>query len=318
VTATRARSTRVRPQADPCPDQERLGSFPAPTAWSEQLAAENLQLARSMASRLARTTRMPFDDLYLVAAQGLLKGCRIYDPERINPGTGEPYRLSTCVVPYIRGAMFHWLRDRGHTSGVKFPDRWRDKAPIVRRMAAKGSTLEEVITATGLSSDDVEGILQAQGATQVLDPEDQDFAVGENTNPDPWDDLEAHDNLAEALRIADLAHASLKFADRAMLEFTWIAPKPYKRQLARLPYGQFLAKAKGVIRLGAAWPDPQIIDQPSLPLDGKSAEEILMVAEQLALLAEAPQEVTPKKTGKTPTAGIGRKGAASGNQPSIK
>ena len=259
---------------------------------------------------------MPFDDLYLVAAQGLLKGCRIYDPERINPGTGEPYRLSTCVVPYIRGAMFHWLRDRGHTSGVKFPDRWRDKAPIVRRMAAKGSTLEEVITATGLSSDDVEGILQAQGATQVLDPDDQDFAVGEHVNPDPWDDLEAHDNLAEALRIADLAHASLKFADRAMLEFTWIAPKPYKRQLARLPYGQFLAKAKGVIRLGAA--DPQIVDQPSLPLDGKSAEEILMVAEQLALLAEAPQEVTPKKTGKTPTAGIGRKGAASGNQPSDK
>jgi hypothetical protein len=313
VTATRARSNKVRPQADPCPDQERLGSFPAPTAWSEQLAAENLQLARSMASRLARTTRMPFDDLYLVAAQGLLKGCRIYDPERINPGTGEPYRLSTCVVPYIRGAMFHWLRDRGHTSGVKFPDRWRDKAPIVRRMAAKGSTLEEVITATGLSSDDVEGILQAQGATQVLDPDDQDFAVGEHVNPDPWDDLEAHDNLAEALRIADLAHSSMRWNDRASLEANWDWPK--KRQLARLPHGQFLAKARGIIRLGDAWPAPQLGGQPDLQLAEKSPEEIL---EQAALLAEAPQEVTPKKTGKTPTAGIGRKGAASGNQPSNK
>jgi len=230
-----ARSTKIRPEASPCPDPGQLGGFPPPTAWSEQLAAENLQLAKSMASRMARATRMPFDDLFLVAAQGLLKGCRRFDPSRGN-------RLSTCVVPFIRGAMAQWLRDKGHSSGVKFPDRWRDKAPTVRRLAADGATLSAVVEATGLEASEVEAILEAQGATRTFDPE----GYHASREPDPWDEIEAYDELNEALRIADEAHAALKWADRQMLEAAWDAPR--RRQLARLPYGQFLRHAQGVIR----------------------------------------------------------------------
>ncbi|MBU6251229.1 MAG: hypothetical protein KGO47_08700 [Cyanobacteria bacterium REEB417] len=288
-----AQSTKVRPEAVPCPDLDRLGSFPPPTAWSEQLAAENLQLARAMASRMARATRMPFDDLFLVAAQGLLKGCRRYNPELLNPATGTPYRLSTFVVPVIRGAMAQWLRDKGHSSGVRFPDRWRDKAPVVRRLAADGGTTASISAAVQLGADEVEAILAAQGATRCLDPDAQGFAT---YDPDPWDEVEALDELAAVLTVADQAHEALSWADRQMLEQAWERPR---RTISGLQFGQFLIRARRV-RSGARLNREQ---QQDLGLEVPTAlqasqesprrritepAEILQVAEQLALFGACP------------------------------
>ena len=309
-----ARSTKIRP--DPCPDLGKLGRFPAPTPWSEQLAADNLLLARSMANRMARSTRMPFDDLFLVAAQGLLKGCRRYDPQRLNPTTGRPYALSTCVVPFIRGAMAQWLRDRGHSSGVKFPDRWRDKAPMVRRLAGDGATLSAVVEATGLEASEVEAILEAQGATRSLDPDSHHA----NRQPDPWDEIEAYDELNEALRIADKAHGALQWSDRQMLEAAWDAPK--RRQLARMPHGQFLKHVQGVIRneplTRQAEQQALALELPVSSAEGAGADaiprrrltgaaEILQAAEQLALFEPAG---AGSESGKTQPAGIEGEGAA--------
>lgn len=311
------RSTKIRP--DPCPDLGKLGRFPAPTPWSEQLAADNLLLARSMANRMARSTRMPFDDLFLVAAAGLLKGCRRYDPERLNPATGEPFALSTCVVPFIRGAMAQWLRDRGHSSGVKFPDRWRDKAPTVRRLAGEGATLSAVVTATGLGREEVEAILEAQGATRCLDPD----ALHATREPDPWDEIESFDELHEAMRIADEAHAALGWADRQMLEAAWDTPR--RRQLARMPHGQFLRMAQGIIRGERLKPAPEqqalALELPAGDTDAAGGSprrrltgpaEILQAAEQLALFGPCHNE---GQSGKTQPAGIGGTGAA-GDHPS--
>lgn len=309
-----ARSQKIRPQQDAAPvDTSRLGRFPPPTPWSEQLAADNLQLACAMASRLARTTRMPFDDLYLVAAQGLLKGCRYYDPQRINPATGTSYRLSTCVVPFIRGTMAQWLRDRGHSSGVRFPDRWRDKAPSVRRLTSGGASLEQVAETTGLPAADVEEILEAQGTTRSIDLDLHGFAT---FDPDPWDDIETFDELAEALRIADQAYDALRRADREMLQIAWAAPK--RPQLARLPHGQFLAKVRGIIR-GEEHEEQQKLatDLPhgssptAKPIKKlNDPAEILWVAEQLALGLDVTE------VGKTASAGHGLAGETSGDQPS--
>jgi hypothetical protein len=185
---------------------------------------------------------MPFDDLYLVAAQGLLKGCRRYDPERINPDNGKPYRLSTYLVPCIRGAMHQWLRDRGHSSGVKFPDRWRDVAPTVRRMAGESATLSQMTAATGLASQDIEEILQAQGTTTQLDPD----AFCSYEQPQILDDAEIYYELADAMHIADRAWEALSWADQQMLEKAWTQKR--RRQLAALSHQQFLGRAKSIIR----------------------------------------------------------------------
>lgn len=293
-----ARSTKIRPEAAPCLDQGRLGSFPPPTPWSEQLAADNLKLAVAMASRLAASTRMPFDDLYLVAAQGLLKGCRRYDPERLNPSTGHPYALSTCVVPFIRGAMAQWLRDRGHSSGVRFPDRWRDKAPAVRRLAGEGSSLAAISEATGLPAAEVEAILQAQGATRCFDPEAAGFST---EDPDPFDEAEAFEELAEALSIADRAHAALSWADRQMLEQAW--ERPRRRTLAGLQFGQFLLRVRRARSGARLTSERQQGLGLELPAATDSAQEqrrritdpveILRAAEQLALFGGCHDEGEP-------------------------
>ena len=281
-----SKDAKARAEASPCPDLDRLGSFPPPTATSEQLAIDNLKLATAMANRLARRTRMPFDDLHMVAIRGLLNGCRRYDPSMGN-------KLSTCVVPFIRGAMAQWLRDRGHSSGVRFPDRWRDKAPTVRRMAADGATLSAVVGATGLEAAEVGEILEAQGATRSLDHEsyqaERESCHGYET--DPWDEIESYDELCDALQIADEAHAALRWADRLMLEQAW-EMKP-RRQLARMPHGQFLRHAEGIIR-GERLKPHQEPEPPSLmvPVAGATdgarrrvtePREILLAAEQLGL-----------------------------------
>jgi hypothetical protein len=260
---------------------------------------------------------MPFDDLYLVAAQGLLKGCRRYDPLRLNPSTGQPYALSTCVVPFIRGAMAQWLRDRGHSSGVRFPDRWRDKAPMVRRLAGDGSSLAAISQATGLSAPDVEAILAAQGATRCFDPEAAGFA---SEDPDPFDEVEAFEELAEALAIADRAHAALSWADRQMLEQAW--DRPRRRTLAGLQFGQFLVRVRRV-RGGASLTSerqralglelPAAVDStPERQRRITEPAEILKAAEQLALFGPCRDQ---DRSGKTAAADVGGSGAA-GDQPS--
>lgn len=294
---TSARSQKVRTQS-PAADQTRLGSFPPPTEFSEQLAADNLKLACAMASRLARVTKMPFDDLYLAAVIGLLKGCRKYDPEKINPANDKPYKLATCVVPFINGAMAQWLRDRGHSSGVKFPNRWRDKAPTVRRLAASGASLKDVVEATSLEPEEVEQILQAQSSTKFLDPDLHDFASFDH---DPLDEAETFDELSEALRIADEAYNSLCQSDQITLEMAWNNPK--RRQLARLCHGQFLFKARKIMRLE----QQEIYVAP----ETLNNSEILETAQQLVLIIQAD-------VGKTLLAGLAARGEESGDQPSDK
>jgi len=313
-----ARSTKIR-DPGPCPDLEQLGSFPPPTPWSEQLAADNLGLARAMANRLASRTKMGFDDLYLVAVQGLLNGCRRYDPKRINIATGRPYALSTAVVPFIRGAMAQYLRDRGHSSGVKFPDRWRDKAPTVRRLAAADQPLSAIAEATGLQRGEVAEILEAQGATRCFDPDAQGYAF---CDPDPLDEAEGHRELAEALALADRAHEALSWADQQMIERSWLLPRG-RRTLRGLQFGQFIIRARR-IRQGQQLQHEEhqgltLELAPSTTAEGQAKRrritqpaEILQAAEQLALFGTCCDQ----GSGKTAAAGVGGDVGAAEAQPS--
>jgi len=311
-----ARSLKARPEAQPPAD--RLGSFPPPTEWSEKLAIDNQGLSRTMALRMARVTRMDLESLQAVADLGLLKGCRLYDPARINPGNGLPYRLSTCVVPYIRGAMLHYLRDKGFTSGVKFPDRWRDVAPKARRMASEGVALEVIGEAIGLPACEVEEMLEAQGTTALFDPEVYDSRQGA---PDPLDAVEEHAELADAAAIADQAFAAMSWADQQMLVKGWQAPRGPR--LGHLQAGQFLRRARRILS-GLAVDAPQ--SQATLAIDLATAStsapgateqrihgsrQILETAVQMGLFSAHPDQ-----SGKASAADIGSAGESdSEDQP---
>ena len=303
-----ARSLKARPEAQQ--GEARLGSFPPPTEQSEQLAIDNQALAQRMAVRMARATRMDLESLRAVALLGLLKGCRLYDPSKINPASGRPYRLSTCVVPYIRGAMLHYLRDKGHTSGVKFPDAWRDVAPRVRRLASEGASLDAISTQVDLPAHEVEEILQAQRTTAPFDPEIGDTHGDRlwQCAPDPLDEAEEHHELAEALAIADEAFAAMSWADQQMLIKSW----QMKRgpQLASLPHGQFVRRVRRILTgLPVAAPQAQsalALDVPTGEASAQprvtSSKQILDVAGQLGFFD------APEQGGKTPTADLGGAG----------
>jgi hypothetical protein len=317
TTATRrqirgARSLKVRPEVSPARDQVNLGSFPPPTEWSEDLAIQNQRLSRAMAMRMRNLTGMDLEPLQAVADIGLLKGCRLYDPNRINPGTGKPYSLSTCVVPYIRGAMLHYLRDKGHTSGVKFPDAWRDTAPRVRKLAGEGASLDAIAKEVGLPAPEIEAILQSQRTPAEFDPELGDPRSGA---PDPLDEVEEHHELAEALAIADRAFAALHWGDQQMLINGWQMRRgPH---LAPLPHGQFVFRVKRILQglpvaapRGRPLPPLAAADHASAQPRLTASTQIIDTAEQLGLFGAYLDQ-----GGKTPTAEIGSASAA-GDQPS--
>jgi RNA polymerase sigma-B factor len=81
-------------------------------------------LVRKIAYRVAAQCAEPFSDLEQMGYFGLVKAI-----ERFDPTTGNAF--SSFAVPYIQGAMLHFLRDHG--SGVKIPRRWRETNSAINR-----------------------------------------------------------------------------------------------------------------------------------------------------------------------------------------
>ncbi len=82
-----------------------------------QLVKMNAGLVRKIAHRVGHQCSEPYEDLEQIGYLGLIRAI-----ERFNPSQGCAF--SSFAVPYIRGEMLHFLRDRG--SAVKVPRRWQD------------------------------------------------------------------------------------------------------------------------------------------------------------------------------------------------
>jgi hypothetical protein len=262
----------------PVGDTSKLGSFPAPTAISEQLVTENLKLAFSRANRYAARTRMPLDDLEAAAYVGLVRGARAFDPAR-------GWTFSTCAVRFIDGAILRYLRDRGHA--IKFPMRWREIGPKVRRLLNEGKTLAEVTEATGMEPDEIRAFMAATAAPGEIDPN----LIGAC---DPLEFVEPGTPEADDLeRIQAEAFAKLIPADRVILQQFWSDPS---RQ--GYPMRQLEALDRAVRRItGPAQQARSVESMPlgfnvelaAVPEEGKrtrrSRTELDDAAEQMGLLA---------------------------------
>lgn len=106
-----------------------------------QLVRLNAGLVRKIAHRVSRQCSEPYEDLEQIGYLGLIRAI-----ERFNPSQGCAF--SSFAVPYIRGEMLHYLRDRGTT--VKIPRRWQDlqkdaqkrQAELVRTLNRQPSDAE--------------------------------------------------------------------------------------------------------------------------------------------------------------------------------
>ncbi|HEY9845507.1 MAG TPA: sigma-70 family RNA polymerase sigma factor [Candidatus Caenarcaniphilales bacterium] len=79
-----------------------------------QLVQLNRGLVRKIAHRVAHQCGEPYEDLEQIGYLGLISAI-----ERFNPAQGCAF--SSFAVPYIRGELLHFLRDRAHA--IKIPRR---------------------------------------------------------------------------------------------------------------------------------------------------------------------------------------------------
>ncbi len=84
-------------------------------ALRNRLVELNIGLARREAYHWLNQCNEPFEDLLQVGTIGLIRAIERFDPER-------GHAFSSFAVPYIRGEIQHYLRDKSPT--VRMPRRW--------------------------------------------------------------------------------------------------------------------------------------------------------------------------------------------------
>lgn len=97
-----------------------------------QLVQLNSGLVRKIAHRVSHQCAEPYEDLEQIGYLGLIRAI-----ERFNPHQSSAF--SSFAVPYIRGEMLHFLRDKG--SLIKIPRRWQE-------LQWEGQRVSKELTAT--------------------------------------------------------------------------------------------------------------------------------------------------------------------------
>lgn len=82
-----------------------------------QLVRLNAGLVRKIAHRISYQCHEPYEDLEQIGYLGLIRAIERFDPQ-------QNRAFSSFAVPYIRGEMLHFLRDKG--SIIKIPRRWQE------------------------------------------------------------------------------------------------------------------------------------------------------------------------------------------------
>lgn len=98
------------------------------TALRNQLVRLNVGLVRKIAHRISHQCAEPYEDLEQIGHIGLIRAIERFDPT-------QGCAFSSFAVPYIRGEMLHFLRDRG--SAVRVPRRWQDLQKEGQRQQAR-------------------------------------------------------------------------------------------------------------------------------------------------------------------------------------
>ncbi|MEM9538349.1 MAG: sigma-70 family RNA polymerase sigma factor [Cyanobacteria bacterium P01_E01_bin.42] len=82
-----------------------------------ELIELNSGLVRKVAHQLCRQCHEPYEDLEQTGYLGLIRAIERFDPKQ-----GRAF--SSFALPYIRGEILHYLRDKGTT--IKIPRRWQE------------------------------------------------------------------------------------------------------------------------------------------------------------------------------------------------
>jgi RNA polymerase sigma-B factor len=220
-----------------------------------QLVELNTGLVRQVAHRVGRQCAEPYEDLEQIGYIGLIRAI-----ERFEPHQGCAF--SSFAIPYIRGEMLHYLRDKG--SVMRIPRRWQE-------LYAKGKTLrKQLAIALGRQPKEVE-IAQALGISLQEWGECQlalqnrllaslDAAVNQgmdcymtfgDTLPDPH--YQALQKLEEDRLQLQKAMSQLEDKTKAAIEYVFLKDLPRKeaaKQIGISPMTVTRHLQKGIEQLG--------------------------------------------------------------------
>jgi RNA polymerase sigma-B factor len=221
-----------------------------------RLVELNAGLARQVAHRLSRQCTESYEDLVQIGFIGLIRAI-----ERFNPQQGCAF--SSFAIPYIRGEILHYLRDKGHV--MRIPRRWQElyaKGKTIRKELAiqlgRSPREHEVAKALGVSLQEWHECQLAQqnrllvslDAT-VAQSADCQITFGE-TLPDPRCQVEAA--IAEERLQLQKAMSQLEEKTQAAIEYVFLRDLPRKeaaKQIGISPMTVTRHLQKGIDQLGA-------------------------------------------------------------------
>ena len=195
-----------------------------------KLVELNAGLVRQVAHRLSKQCTESYEDLVQIGFIGLIRAI-----ERFNPQQGCAF--SSFAIPYIRGEILHYLRDKSHV--MRIPRRWQE-------LFAKGKTLRKELTIKLGRSPKESEVAQALGisihewhecqlAQQNRLPISLDATVGQSndhnitfgeTLPDPRCQAEAA--IAEERLQLQKAMSQLEDKTKAAIECVFLQDLPRK------------------------------------------------------------------------------------------
>ena len=206
-----------------CPTDPQPWKYKCPDSGeqlcSEQLIAENLNLARKYAWNWSKKSSFDYQELEALAYVGLIKGVRKFDPRK-------GYKLSTICVPYINGEILHYFRDKGYA--IKYPSKWREVIPKARKMLEAGTQPKEISEVLGMTLAELEEMLGSMCGTSEL----RDEVIGSTE-----DGLEV-DLLRPLEALAEMSWKRLNWADQQFIQSWWETNKR-RAPLPRLQLASF-------------------------------------------------------------------------------
>jgi RNA polymerase sigma-B factor len=182
-----------------------------------QLVELNLGLVRKEAHYWTSQCPETYDDLLQVGSIGLLNAIDKFEIEK-------GYALSTFAIPYIRGEIQHYLRDK--SSVLKMPRRWftlvQQASGITKDLQAKHQrppTESEIATELAISVNEWQEIKMAY---QNRQPMSLDSPTGND---------EEASNLADLLPDRHYQSFQLYQEDRIRVQQSLIALEQHTRQI---------------------------------------------------------------------------------------
>jgi DNA-directed RNA polymerase specialized sigma subunit len=172
------------------------------------LAEANLNLARDIAWSYKRSSGIGYRTLESAAFEGLCAAASRYNPELINKATNRPMKFSSLAVPYIRGAILHYIRDK--TYSMRLTHRMRELWVKGKKLLNRGMSDLEISKALEI---DIKEWQDTKSACSGPPLELKDQAKPTDAlEPDEVDMLSAYEHQAQDLldRMPEVLRARLE------------------------------------------------------------------------------------------------------------